>query len=366
MINIPSEATRDLGWKIGALVTIKIVGALFATLVFARFSPLIDSKLYISGYYVIDPLLRTQLIHKLAITLNSIGGAFFTHVAFGMFSTMGLIYYFVTGGRRWIFILMLLLPSSLIWTSIVGKEALYFGCFTLLLVIWSKYVVTKLNPIDLLAALIALSICGLLRPHYGVAIVWLFFSTFIIKRLGNRSWPLVLAMLAAAVIATYFFAWTDILYRGFGAIEASARSSRFDLFGLKQHTGEGFERFKIVLPLGVIVSIVGPLPTELLARPEFVPFFLEGLFVLLSPIFIYRYANKQDFKDKELFIRIYCWCIVPALLSLMILHAPFGLLNPGSATRWRTNFETLFYMAPLLLLFRFTDTNRHENSALSS
>jgi len=366
MMEVQSAGAKNLGWKIGALVIIKVIGALFATLIFARFSPLIDSKLYISGYYAIDPLLRTQIIHKLAITLNAIGGAFFAHVAFGVISTMGLIYYFATGGRRWVFILMLLLPSSLVWTSIVSKEALYFGCFTLLLVIWSKYVVEKLNLADLLAAMIALSICGLLRPHYGVVIVWLFSATYLMKKLGSRAWYVMLALMAAAVVATYFFAWSDILYRGFGAIDDSARSSRFELFGIIPHVDEGFQRFKQFVPLGIIAGIVGPLPSEVLARPEFLPFFLEGLFVLLSPIFIYRYAAKQEFSGKILFFRIYWWCLVPALLSLMILHAPFGLLNPGSATRWRTNFETLFYMAPLLLLFRLTDRNCHEDSTFSS
>jgi len=360
-----SRTVESTSGKISALIAIKILGALFATLVFARFSPLVDSKLYLSGYYAIDPLLRTQLIHKLAITLNSLGGAFFAHVVFGLISTAGLIYYFATGGRRWIFVWMLLLPSSLVWTSIVGKEALYFGCFNLLLVIWSKYVVAKLNLLDLLAACMALGICGLLRPHYGVAIVWLFFSTGIIKKLGSKAWPVLLATIIVAALAVYFYVWSDLLYRGFGGIEASARSSRFVLFDMVPNSDSGFDHFRKIVLLGFIVGIVGPLPSELLTRPEFLPFFLEGVLILLSPIFIYRYASKQEFIGTTLFLRIYWWCLVPAIISIMILHAPFGLLNPGSASRWRTNFEALFYMAPLLLLFRFTDYNRYEDTSLS-
>ncbi len=355
MIGLMSESSKGISWKIGALIVIKIIGALFATLVFARFSPLIDSKLYLSGYFAIDPLFRTQLIHKLAITLNSVGGAFFSHVVFGLISTAGLIYYYATGGRRWIFVWMFLLPSSLIWTSIVGKEALYFGCFTLLLVIWSKYVIGRLNVADMLAATIALCICGLLRPHYGTAMVWLFFSTGIVKRLGPRAWPVILTIAVLAALVAYWFAWDPLLHRGFGGIEESARSSRFALFGLTPANKESFEHFKSLMPLGLVVGIIGPLPSELLTRPEFVPFFLEGLFVLLAPLLIYRYANGQNFQQKTLFLQIFWWCLVPALISLLVLHAPFGLLNPGSATRWRTNFEALFYMAPLLLLFRLTD-----------
>src|SRR5450830_1396960 len=240
MTVMQSGAPTGLGVKLGALVALKIMGALFATLVFARFSPLIDSKLYLSGYFAIDPLLRTQLINKLAVTLNSIGGSLFAHIAFGIMSAAGVIYYFVTGGRRWIFVLMLLLPSSFVWTSIVGKEALYFGCFTTLLVIWSKYVMERLNPADLITACIALFICGLLRPHYGVAILWLFLSAFLVNRLENRAWPVVLALIALGALAIYMCVWTDVLYRGFGAIEASARSSRFHLFGIAPSTDQGF------------------------------------------------------------------------------------------------------------------------------
>jgi hypothetical protein len=38
-----------------------------------------------------------------------------------------------------------------------------------------------------------------------------------------------------------------------------------------------------------------------------------------------------------------------AIIILVLVHAPFGILNPGSAIRWRVNFELIFYMAPLLL-----------------
>jgi hypothetical protein len=51
---------------------------------------------------------------------------------------------------------------------------------------------------------------------------------------------------------------------------------------------------------------------------------------------------------------------------LMVLHAPFGLLNPGSATRWRVNFEPIFHMAPLLLIYGFLDKDRHENHSFPS
>ena len=351
---------------IGALLTIKIVGALFATLVFARFSPLIDADLYLRGFYVADVHLRTRIINVLAVSLSGIGGELFAHVIFGCISSAGLIYYFINGGKRWMLALTLLLPSSIIWTSIVGKEAIFFGGFTLVLVVWTRYVAGVFNRKDLIAGLFAFGVCALLRPHYAVVLVWLFFSVTLIKKFGDKALPILMAGIVIACFAVYVVIWSELLRRGFSAIEPSARASRFQLFGIDPGTLEGLEQFKQWVPLGFIVGIVGPLPAEVMRRPEFAPFFIEGIFILLFPFFLFRYANQRITKGQKLFSRIYIWCLMPAIVALMAIHAPFGILNPGSATRWRTNFEAIFYMTPLWLFFYFIDDDRHENSTLSS
>ena len=344
--------------KIGALLAIKVVGALCATLVFSQFTPLVDANLYLSGSYGSDSNLRVLIVQTLAVALNQFGGSLFAHVIFGMISTVGILYYIAIGGRRWIILLVLLFPSSFIWTSIVSKEALFFGGFTLLLVVWSRFVTDALNRIDLLAIVLALIVCGLLRPHYAVVIPWLFFSLGVVKRFGSKSWSILVAVMLFCIFAVYFSVWAELMSRGFNSIDSAARVSRLHLFEIQPITETGFERFKLFLPLGAIIGVVGPLPEELVQRPEFLPFFIEGLLILLSPLFVYQYANTLDFDRKKLFLQVYWWCLVPAVVALMILHSPFGLMNPGSAIRWRTNFESIFYMAPLLLLFQFRGGSR--------
>jgi len=344
--------------KISAVLGIKLFGVLFATLVFARFSPLIDTHLYLSGFYDISSGLRTMIVQTLAVLLNGFGGAFFTHLVFSILSSIGVLYYIVTGGDRWLIVLMLLLPSSLVWTSIVGKEALFYGGFTLLLVIWSRFVVGKMNRVDIISAVLAIITCSLLRPHYAVIILWLFFSVAVVKKYGDWAWVILIVGMLLGALATYYYVWSEMLLRGFGGIDASARASRFQLLDIIQISSSGYERFKLFIPMGIIFGIVGPLPVELIKRPEFLPFFVEGLFILLSPLLVYRYARTNNFKGKSLFLQFYWWCLMPAVLVAMVLHSPFGVLNPGSAIRWRTNFETVFYMAPLLLLFQFRDLSR--------
>ena len=365
MISLNSGLFTGKASKIGALLVIKIIGALFATLVFAHFTPLVDANLYLSGSYGLDSNLRTLMVQTLAVMLNGFGGALFTHVIFGIISTAGILYYIATGGKRWEIILILLFPTSLIWTSIVSKEALFFGGFTLLLVIWSRYVNDVLNRIDLFAAIIAICVCGLLRPHYAVVVLWLFFSVGIVKKYGGKAWPILLATMLLGALAIYFFVWTDLLVRGLGSSDPMARASRYQMFDIQQGVLIGLERFKQFIPLGIIFGIVGPLPEELL-RPEFIPFFIEGVLILLFPLLVYVYARSRNFREKSLFLQYYWWCLIPAIIALMVLHSPFGLFNPGSAIRWRTNFESIFYIAPLLLLFQFRNDIRNENSSLSS
>jgi len=248
----------------------------------------------------------------------------------------------------------------MVWSSIVGKEAIYCGGLGLALVVWSSYTVRCLRWHEVFVAAISLGVCFSFRPHYAIALFWLFVATFSIKHLKGKAPILLLSLLFIGAISAYFLVWDELLFRAYTSIESTARASRFELFGITPN-GEphhaGFQRFKEYVPLGVLISIVGPLPSEVLKRFEFLPFFIEGVIVLLSPLLIYVWAGRRALSQEVLFKKIFWWCLIPAILMLMLIHAPFGLLNPGSATRWRTNFEQIFYLAPLLLLYRFIDND---------
>lgn len=353
-------------YLLAALLCFKVIGVAFATLIFARFSPLVDSELYIKGFYVGEQLSRTAFIQSLATMANRVGGAYFAHLTFALISVVGLAYYYFTGGRRWVLTLVLLFPSALVWTSIVGKEALFFGGFTLLLVVWTRFATNELTRLDVGAAVVAGAMCALLRPHYAVVVIWLFASVAIVKKMGHRAWPFVLLLYLLGAVGVFAAVWDDLLYRGFGGIEPTARASRFNYFGIEARSDAGFEQFKSMVHLGALLGIVGPMPVELFARPVFIPFFIEGILILLCPCLVYFYASRQHFLGKDRFSAIFLGCLFPAIPALMVMHAPFGLLNPGSATRWRVNFEAIFYMAPLLLLYAFMDNVRHENRSFPS
>lgn len=344
------------------LISIKLCAILFATLFFSKFTPLVDSNLYLQGYYEIDPAYRTRFINYMAVFFNKIGGPYFAHFIFSMISIMGLIYYFLSGGKRLVLILFLLLPSSFVWTSIVGKEAIFFGASGLILVIWSKYIVENLSLNDFMIVIFCLVICTFLRPHYAISFTWLFFSTIMIKRFKRSASFILLAVFSLGLIIGYLVVWEELLKRGYGGIDPLARASRTIEMGIIHGTSQGYARFKELVILGSIYGVLGPLPSEIIRRVEFLPFFLEGLLIISLPLLVCWRVQYSSYLVKNEFFKYFCWSLLPAIFVLIIVHAPFGLLNPGSASRWRTNFEQIFYLAPLLLFFRLKENGKENNS----
>lgn len=339
-----------------SLLFIKVCGVSFALLVFARHTPLIDSQLYLNGFYRETTEFRTKLISTLATSLEYSGGAYLTHYTFAIISASGLIYYYQTGGKRWLLLLTMLPPSILVWASIVGKEAIYCGAAGITLVIWSKYVTRALRFNEILIATAALLLCFFLRPHYSIALFWLFIARFSMENLKEKSTTVLFLLFLIGFTLVYFFLWDELLNRAYTAIEPSARASRHEIFEVAPNSLDGFKQFKSLVSLGMLISIIGPLPAEVINRVEFIPFFIEGAMILISPLLVYSWANKHCTTSQlATFNKMFWCCLAPSILILMLMHAPFGILNPGSATRWRTNFEQVFYLAPLLLLYRLID-----------
>ena len=359
MVKVGLFAIWPLWLILITLLAIKLFGVTFATLIFAKYTPLIDSQNYLNGNYTIDHATRTRFINWLAFELNRLVGPYLAHLTFALLSAAGLLYYYISGGRRWILMAFLLLPSSLVWTSVVGKDAIYFGGFGLALVIWSKYAIRPLNLTDRILLIVSLGICLLLRPHYSIALIWIFLSTYLVKKYQAVAFPWLLAIFFIGAAVIYYSGIGESLFlRGIGGIDPLARASRFDSLGIKLHTEEGYLRYKSLALLGALYGIIGPFPSEAIIRYEFMPFLFEGILIFIMPYGILLFANRMTFADKKQFFRIFLWCLIPAIIILMLLHAPFGLLNPGSATRWRVNFEQIFYLAPLLLIFRFLDEKK--------
>ena len=123
---------------------IKIFGVCFSLFIFNKFSPLINANNYINHFYAGTRDFRTRLIQEIVILL-SFFNEIIIHFIFSSISVIGFLYATVKHNLKPIYLLFLLLPSSLVWTSIIGKEAIFYGFFTLLLFIWIDLVKNKYN-----------------------------------------------------------------------------------------------------------------------------------------------------------------------------------------------------------------------------
>lgn len=337
------------------IIASKVIGVIFAVEIFNEYTPLIDSYLYIQGHFNDADQIRTWVVSRLASSLNIIGGAYFTHLIFGLISMSGIFYFYATGGRSLILLPALFLPSSLIWTSIAGKEALYVGALGTILVLWTHSIQRKLKFAEFLVIFMLGFFCFTLRPHYSLAIAWLFGSLYWVKNRERYglTFPLIILTCLFCIAFFYQSEFRELISMAYTGIDPQARASRFEVFQIIPHSDIGFEKFKSFLPIGTILGIIGPMPSEVLDRLEFFPFFLEGVLILFAPAIIYLIATRSLKIQCKEFKLIFVICLIPSILICMIMHSPFGILNPGSAIRWRTNFEYFFYLAPILVVAKF-------------
>ena len=166
------------------LFLIKLFGVCFSIFVFNKFTPLIDANLYINFFYSETIEIRTRSVQELVILLSFLD-EIMIHYFFACISVIGFFYALIKLNFQPILLIFLLLPSSLVWTSIIGKEAIFFGFFTLLIFIWVTALNEKLKTIDLILFILSLVVCLLFRPHYMICIFWLYFSLIILKYFLN-------------------------------------------------------------------------------------------------------------------------------------------------------------------------------------
>ena len=92
---------------------------------------------------------------------------------------------------------------------------------------------------------------------------------------------------------------------------------------------------------------------------------IEGIIILSFPLIFFIYLKYKNIDKKNIYYLNYVYGVVPTIILVMIFHSFSGIFNPGTAIRWRINFELLFYFAPYLIYLNLKDLKNEKNSALS-
>ncbi|WP_407354020.1 hypothetical protein [Luteimonas sp. R10] len=327
---------------------------IFSIYVYSRYSQLGDAQAYLTGGYDEYAQGRTLLVTRLATGLRSLLGADLpVHLAFSLFAASGVCYLIAQGdirGRyRWPLLALLLNPNFGVWASVTGRESLFVGLLAFFMgAVLGHYRRHRLAPIVL--ALLCLAGMIYIRAPFGAGAA-LFFLVYLLYAWGPR------LRLSIGVQAFFFlllaaqallFVWPHIdgyisneilpQARSYFTVASATTRTWVDL----RTTGDLLASLWWALPL----SLIGPTPAEVYARPVMLPFFVAGLAVLgllLHSVYV------TVFKARGLLRKILVLGWLPATLVLLVSYVPFGIYNPGSGIRYASCF-LLFLVFPSLLL----------------
>mgnify|MGYP001499409492 CR=1 FL=1 len=384
-------------YLISIFIVVKLLATAFSLYVVDQFTPLVDAKLYQSEEFLKHNLtLRTYIIQLIASISNSLTSPIISHYLFSITSILGILWYIKYNKVTWHILFILLLPTSMIWTSIIGKEAIYYLFFSIMLICWNFYLNNLWKKSYLYFLIPACLLCLILRPHYTFPIFWLFWVVFIIKNFKNFKPVLFCSLFLALTSCLYiiFFGGYidnylstnlfDLRWRAFTAIDFNAKASRFFELGFGNFqndvnivagkvvfaSDEAYElisqKMNSFFITGFFYGIIGPFVEETTKRPEFLPFLIEGIVILSIPFMFLIYLKYKKINNKNIFYLNYIYGVLPAIILVMIIHSLFGIFNPGTAIRWRINFELIFYFAPYLIYLNLKELNNEKNSTFSS
>lgn len=336
-----------------SVYAIFVCWTLFAVYVYSRYSQLGDARAYMTGGYDDESQARTYLVTQLATTIIGLVKVdVLAHLAFSLFAASGVAYLVgqarLHGPYRWPLLAILLIPSFGVWASVVGRESLYIGFLGFFMGAMVGYYRARGIHRWWLAVL---CVAGMvfIRAPFGGAMALFFFMAWMLMR-GPRvglslGVQMVLLLLMGAIVA--IVAWPQV--DDYIANEALPKARSYFTVGsattrmwVNIDTTQGLlTSLWWTLPL----SLVGPTPGEVFARPVMFPFMVSGLVVF----FLLLYAIQTAFRAPSGTARkvlVLAW--LPAMLVTLVAYVPFGVYNPGSGIRYASCF-LLFLVFPWML-----------------
>jgi len=336
-------------WQIYFLT--KIIYMFIALFVVSQFTSLGDSGRYLNAkpFYFVWSSSSSDLMDFLGGTFSYLFGKIFANIPFILISFYG-VYYPIKKlkleKKQLILVLTLLsFPSFGIWTSIVSKEA--FAVFYMGLILGYLIDLIKGNlRKDYLFLFVGLFLCWIFKPQYlaGILVTIVFIYLHNILRLKQEQNLLsFILMIIGSLIFLYIFR-NEInnlafeIPRHFSMDSESTRPN--DIWIYKNDI---FWK----APYGMIVSFFGPTIDEASSKLIHLIVFIESLIIMI--IFLFAVINLLLISLATGKFNIYYFGIFFIILNwILFVHYPMGILNPGSAVRYRQGFYSF-----LVILFYF-------------
>lgn len=332
----------------------------FSVLVFARISTLGDAERYLgagfnyssSVFYNSTALMDCVggFIGGILGGLNMLSNLPFTLLSFYIVKwtaeTLELRKYV----SSYILLSLISLPNFCIWTSVCSKEiaGLTFSAILGVLLVNFMNGKYKIRKRDYLATYL----CLIFKPQYFPFILQGLVMTYLINERCRTAKAkflfgifvifcnFVILLLIRDIVNEY----AQIIPIHFTSLDAASNRNE-DIWA---HENDFF----LKAPVGMLEAFWGPTLSEMLSKPTHLlagleSLFMMGLFVYLSWKLISRFlfAYKVNATIVPTYFVIFS--------GICFLHYPFGIFNPGSAIRYRTNFIFLFMLLLLHLYVRY-------------
>jgi hypothetical protein len=339
-----------------AYICIKILYMFFALFVWTKFTSLGDTFRYISGggdavemYANESPFTSSsKFLDSIAHPLSLIMGPVLVNVPFALLSVYGVYYPLrrlnLDRGQLTRVLIVLSLPSFGIWTSVVSKEAV--SVFFMGIILGQIIDLIERRKLeDFTLTLMAIYLCILFKPQYMAGILSII-SYILISRLLNLRVTgkaiLIIVSIAASIAVLYVL--KDLIN---GLSYSIPLNFDLEANGTRQNTmwlsdNDIFWN----APYGIYLSLVGPTITEAMNSLNYFLVWLESMFILMLFLFgITRIAIAIVETGK---INIYIiGTFLTGLAWILFVMYPLGVLNPGSAVRYREGifgfYTIIFY-----------------------
>ena len=298
-------------------------------------------------------VLSTQLTEALGAVLHFLflGDAILISIGFQTIAFVGIVVFLraVEPKLRVPLTLLTMLPSFTVWSSIASKEAIVVGALGIL----SAYVIDLYrNRAQLqITHIIAVAIVFVYKTHYLAALAFLILGTLISNRIRQKS----LIVLAAGITSI------GILFLVEDRVADLALEIVPHFRGYGESTREAFWNTPADVlakaPHGMFLGFFGPTIDEATKGILQLASFVESSILLGVLAF---------FVIRQLF-RLPVYMVLMSGFSLFwILFAtyPLGVMNPGSAVRYRTGYEIFVFLLIVVLLSRqlYVNWNTHDRT----
>lgn len=335
---------------------IKLFYLAFAKTIFAKFTSLGDTFRYLRGPEAWSPgwfHSSTAMMDSFASLSGAILGNYLGSLPFLILSFIG-IYYPASRlrlNRKQLLALLALLslPSFGVWTSIASKEAVAVFFMGMILGAYID-IYERRNIQNKFMVVIAVYLCLVFKPQYLIAVFALFAFTYISRKFNlkalSKSFIFLLAVLLGIAVLFYFRDVIDSLSKVMPAhFSKEAGSTRENTIWVEQYD------FFRNAAYGMYIAFVGPTMHEALSKTTHLAAWLESMIILsVFGLMLMKYMLVVA-RTSRVSVMFVCGFSLVAFWILLV-HYPFGALNPGSAVRYRESFYAF-----LVCLFFFMYRN---------